>query len=215
MPRLVTKGGCLGGFPGVLVWREACPRASGWLTWPLGGLHSLRTFNVNFVSSCAHAHRHHLPKALGKSGCLSCFWQTSALGSVPFSHSLARWGGGSLTQSWEPAFPKIDLLSMELQESLRTGGRSSNDWMKGAHYLDRSLEANGSNSLVRLRGCTDSKALAHPASPWSPLLSQMMVGVWKSPFYRWGNWPKRLALNWFIQSTQVAKDQGPSRSETL
>lgn len=151
---------------------------------------------------------HHLPKALGKSGCLFCSWETSVLIPIPFHFPQPHWvGRGPLSQSWEPVLLEIDVLSRELLGRRKRGaaGGLSNDWMKGAGYLDWPLEAR-SISFMYLGNSTDSKALSHPMSPWSLLLLQMVAGVWGAPFYTWGgNWPRCLALNRFIQPTPVSK----------
>lgn len=106
LPRKDVWEASLGGncnLPG-LVRGEACPRAPGGLTWPLGGLHSLRSFQLQFCSCCVHAHTltdticpkpwaRELPFLFLENVC-------SSSRPLSFSCSPAGWGGDSLSQSW-------------------------------------------------------------------------------------------------------------------
>lgn len=169
---------------------------------------ALEFFNFNFVNPCAHAHMHHLPKALGKSGCLFCSWETSVLILIPFHFSTAPLGGKG-ARCHTPG----NQCSLKLMWSAEScwGGENRGRGDSGFKWLNERcwvpwLALGSKEHQLHVLGEQHWFQNTHPLSPWSLLLPWMVAGVWGAPFYTWGgNWPRCFALNRFIQPTPISK----------
>lgn len=148
-----------------------------------------------------HTHTHcHTPSvpSLGQSGCFSCSWEASIL-----SFSCRLTGRGGTVTTLEPAFPEPDLLSREPREPDRAKEVQMTE-LEGLDPLTGPLKQ-GTTTPPHPHPCTQGHGLVpktHSSGvPRSFLLPQMMAGLGGVPFYGWGDRPKCLALNPFIQSS--------------